>query len=102
MKGKEPNPGSLWPNPQKVGGTSDVLLFFKRTDFKFTTNLVQDCDIINESFNLYTNILFTPNILYDPIINPNDKQIKELNFEISSRCPEYPNSDIDESCKKIK
>jgi hypothetical protein len=102
-KGKEPNPGSLWPQPQKVERTSDILLYFKRTDFKFTTNLIQKCDIIDENFQLYSNILFTPKILYNPILNANDNQIKELRFEIEfNSCPGYPNSDMDESCKVLK
>ena len=103
IKGKEPNPGSLWPKPLIVEGTSEVFLFFKRTEFTFKTNLKENCDIINENFKLYKNILFTPNILYNPALSPKDNQIKELNFEIFSKsCPDYPSSDMDESCKKIE
>ena len=64
-----------------------------------STNLKKECDIIEENFKLYTNILFPPKILANPAVFKNDKQIKELTFEISTDlCPLYPNIEMDESC----
>ena len=67
-----------------------------------STNLAKKCDIIEENFILYDKILFTPKILYNPIVYSNEKQIKSLRFEITSNiCPDFPHSDMDESCKYI-
>ena len=86
--------------PQKVSGTSKRLLYLKENNFKITSNIKTYCDIIEENKVIYKKMLFNS-------INisnfPKENLLTELNIEIESSniCPGYPNSDINESCKKL-
>lgn len=106
MKGKESPPGSPWPMPHFMNGTSDRVLFLRKKNFQIKTNLKVECDIISENVKHYRNVIFPPKIY-----NAQRKRLRELkylnvlkiNIVQSDECPGYPNSNMIESCKfKIK
>ena len=84
--------------PQNIYGTSKRLLYLEENSFKITSNMKVNCDIIEENKAIYIKNLFNTKHTSNP---KNESLITELNIEIkfSNICPDYPNSEMDESCK---
>lgn len=90
--------GSVWPMPQFLNETSKALSYLTKNDFRIVTNLEKSCDIIEENIKLYRNILFPPLITIKSDLNQTEKLLVELKIELASQeCPQYPNSNMDES-----
>ena len=64
------------------------------------SNLKDYCDILDENFKRYKNILFPPKILNNTTAPANKRQLKDLYIEIfDNSCPKtYPYLNMDESC----
>lgn len=85
--------------PQMMNSTSNDLYYFNENSFEITSNI--ECDIIEENKNIYKNVLFPPNSLLNTNFDSNEKYLSELKIEIRDpqrRCPQYPDSNMDESC----
>ena len=65
-----------------------------------SSNLNDYCDILEENFKRYKNILFPPKILDNTTAPGYARQLKELYIEIlDDSCPKlYPYLNMDESC----
>ncbi len=88
-----------WPMPQSINQTSNVLYFLKRTDFEMRSNMKVPCDIIEENFKFYDNVIFPPRI-YRGLEESDDINLLtllDIVIEESSTCPGYPSSEMDES-----
>lgn len=83
-----------------MGNSSKALIYLSEREFDISSNMDVDCDIINENFKHYKNILFPPKIQLE---EPKENQIRLKKLELligeNKICPEYPEIDIDESCE---
>ena len=85
-----------------MGNSSQKLVYLNRDSFVFTTNLEVACDILDENFKRYKNILFPPNFVINTPSNENILVELKVNIESSRTCPGYPGINEDESCKLIE
>jgi hypothetical protein len=92
-----------WPMPQFMNRTSKSLLVISKKDFNINTNMVAKCDLVDENIKHYKNVLFPYKIINQTAISLQDKLLTELSVEIADQnyCPTYPNSSMDESCKRL-
>ena len=101
-KGKESPPGSPWPFPQHMGNSSSELVYLSAKAFKFHANMQSKCDILQKNKRRYKKILFPPKI---NIEHPTEELTILKDVFISVRdnivCPDLPETDQDEYCKKI-
>lgn len=90
-------PGSPWPMPKIMNGTSNKLYYFNQDDFKITTNMKIDCDIIEENKKIHQKVLFPPTIEFNS--GSSDTMFSELRIQVESSdvCPGYPDLNMDES-----
>ncbi|KAI3388502.1 hypothetical protein SNEBB_000296 [Seison nebaliae] len=60
LKGTPPPPGSPWPMPKLMEGTTDKLLYFKEKYFTFVLadKSFEGCSLLNNVIDRYRNILF--------------------------------------------
>lgn len=89
--------------PHTMINTSNSIYYLNEKNFQITSNF--DCDIIEENKIFYKNILFPSEDFFNSTYVPDARYLNELKIDINDpqkTCPDYPNSDMDESCKDFK
>ena len=89
--------------PEFMNGTTEKVLYLKKSTFQIKTNLKVDCDIIRENIRHYKNVIFPPKI-YSNVTKKLKNAVTYLttlfiHITESDTCPKYPDSTMDESCK---
>lgn len=104
--------GSPWPAPNKMTSSASQLIIDK-VNFKFQSMNTDRCDILQEAFVRYENLIFSSRsatlkfkslrkLLDSKNLNKGDeKLLTALQVHIFSKCGDmmYPSLTSDESCK---
>jgi hypothetical protein len=100
LMGDVSSPGTPWPKPQVIEGSSKKVLYLNPNNFRIYSNFI-DCDIMQENMKHYTNILFPPKIPNK--VEDKDPLLTDVLIEVTDTetCKEYPHSKMDESCKQF-
>ncbi|CAF0755837.1 unnamed protein product [Rotaria sordida] len=89
LKGERSPPNAVWPHPQQIT-TSNDLLYIRPHDIMVHSN-IQTCDIIAKAIERYKPIFFPPKLsmLQPPSDANNILQSLTLNIRDNSPCEEY-------------
>ena len=82
-----------------MANSSEKLVYLSKDNFAFKSNMEVECDIINENFKRYRNILFPPKFTINVAENGNNLTELRINIEANKACPGYPGTNEDESCE---
>lgn len=98
LLGEPAEPGSPWPMPKYMNGSTNNLFVFDEDNFKITTNMKVDCDIIEENKKIYKKILFPPMSSFKslPLKSAYLYELK-IEIETNDKCPGYPDLSMDET-----
>ncbi|CAF0777561.1 unnamed protein product [Adineta steineri] len=89
LAGKRSPPNAIWPHPQKIDISND-LLYIHPNDLKVYSN-IENCDIITKAIERYKPIFFPPTLdmHHPPSDTDNILQNLTLNIKGNSQCEKY-------------
>ncbi|UJR22803.1 hypothetical protein I4U23_025834 [Adineta vaga] len=89
LRGKPSSPNAIWPHPQKIEVTDD-LLYIRPNNLQINSNL-DTCDIISKAIERYKPLFFPPalDMHQPPSDTKNILQSLTLNVKNNSQCEKY-------------
>jgi hypothetical protein len=99
VKGKRSAPNAIWPHPQKMNISND-LLYIRPNELMIYSNF-QTCDIIAKAIERYKPIFFPPtfDMHQPPSDTENILQNLTLNIIGNNQCEKYIELKSNEACK---
>ncbi|CAF3225488.1 unnamed protein product [Rotaria socialis] len=97
LEGKPSPPNAVWPHPQQITISNDVL-YIRPHDLKIDSN-IRSCDIIAKAIQRYEPIFFPPKLAMNlpPSSANNILQSLTLNIPGNAQCEQYIQQNSNES-----
>jgi hypothetical protein len=100
FKGKRSPPNAIWPHPQQMNISHD-LLYIRPNDLIVYSNL-QTCDIISKAIERYKPIFFPPTLdMHRPPSGDTQNILQNLTLNIlgNNQCEKYIELNSNEACE---
>lgn len=99
FKGQPAPPNAVWPHPQKMEVSND-LLYIRPNDLQVNSN-IETCDIVAKAIERYRPLFFPPTLdMHQPPADAeNILQTLTLNVKNNSHCEKYIELTSSETCE---